>query len=95
MILDDEDITLKGAAQIHETSFQFLDLLNAQAPIENTLKPIPAGLHFSYTLGFNGYQSFYKNINEYLLSRNLFVPYKSYLDSISKTICKFIFGKTS
>lgn len=83
VILDDEDITLKGATQTHETSFQFLDLLNAQAPIENTLKPLlPAGLHFSYTLGFNGYQSFYKNINEYLLSRNLFVPYKSYLDSI-------------
>lgn len=85
VVLDDDEIELKGATQTHETNFQFLDLLNAQAPIENNLKPLlPAGLHFSYTIGFNGYPSFYKNINEYLLSRKLFVPYKAYIDSIEK-----------
>lgn len=82
---DDEELFLKGAAQTHETNFQYLDLLNAQAPIQNNLRELlPDGINFAYTFGFNGYNSFYKNVNEYLLSRKLFLPYKSYLDSIEK-----------
>jgi hypothetical protein len=82
---DDEELFLKGATQTHETNFQYLDLLNAQAPIQNNLRNLlPEGIHFSYTFGFNGYNSFFKNVNEYLLSRRLFTPYKSYLDSIER-----------
>ncbi|MDZ4666396.1 MAG: hypothetical protein SGJ00_00790 [bacterium] len=85
LVLDDDEIELKGATQTHETDFQFLDLLNAQAPIKNNLQSLlPDGIHFAYTLGFNGYPSFYKNINEYLLSKKLYLPYKAYIDSIEK-----------
>ncbi|OYU96140.1 MAG: hypothetical protein CFE21_06935 [Bacteroidetes bacterium B1(2017)] len=84
---DDEELLLKGAAQTHETNFQYLDLLNSQAPIENNLRAnIPDGIHFAYTLGFNGYPAFYKNVNEYLLSRKLFMPYKNYIDSIERSL---------
>jgi hypothetical protein len=85
--LDDEDIMLKGAAQTHETNFQYLDLLNAQAPIKNSLRPLlPDNIHFCYTLGFNGFQSFNRNVNEYLLSKKLFLPYRNYIDSIEKIL---------
>jgi len=84
---DDEELMLKGAAQTHESNFQYLDLLNAQAPIPNTLrKLLPTGIHFSITFGYNGYDAFFKNVNEYLLNKKLFVPYRSYLDSIEKEL---------
>lgn len=82
---DDEELLLKGAAQTHESNFQYLDLINAQAPIENNLRQIlPDNIHFAYTFGFNGYPSFFKNVNEYLLSKKLFLPYRAYLDSIDR-----------
>jgi hypothetical protein len=69
--LEDEQILLKGAAQTHDANFEFLDLLHAQAPIENNLrKLLPERIHFSYTLGFNGYRSFAKNVKEYLTNKN-------------------------
>ncbi len=84
---NDEEVLLKGAAQTHETNFQYLDLLNSQAPIENNLRPIlPDGIHFAYTIGYNGYSSFYKNVNEYLLNEKLYSPYKAYIDSLEKAV---------
>ncbi len=84
---DDEELFLKGAAQTHEANFQYLDLLNAQAPIQNNLRDLlPDNINFAYTFGYNGYNSFYKNVNEYLLSRKLFLPYKAYLDSVEKQL---------
>ncbi len=92
MELDDEDITLKGAALTHETKFQFLDVFNAQAPIKNTLtEQLPEGLNFSLTLGFNNYKSWNKNVQEYLLSKGLNRSYQAYADSIENTFTiKFV-----
>jgi len=85
--LDDEEILLKGAAQTHETNFEFLDLLHAQAPIENTLRNIlPERIHFAYTLGYNGYESFAKNVKEYLHNKNLHQVYQGYVDSLETAI---------
>jgi hypothetical protein len=92
MELDDEDITLKGAALTHETKFQFLDVFNAQAPLKNTLtEQLPDGLNFSLTLGFNNYKSWSKNVQEYLLSKGLNRSYQAYADSIENTFTiKFV-----
>jgi hypothetical protein len=68
-------------------NFEFLDLLHAQAPIENNLKKLlPERIHFSYTLGFNGYRSFAKNVKEYLTNKNLQQTYQSYADSLEVKI---------
>lgn len=85
--LEDEGILMKGAAQTHETNFEFLDLLHAQAPIENSLRNLlPEKIHFAYTLGFNGYASFAKNVKEYLINKNLQLAYQSYVDSMEKSL---------
>lgn len=85
--LEDEQILLKGAAQTHDANFEFLDLLHAQAPIENNLrKLLPERIHFSYTLGYNGYRSFSKNVKEYLTNKNLQQTYQSYADSLEAKI---------
>lgn len=85
--LDDEDLLLTGAVLSHETEFQFLDLLNAQAPISNNLAEyLPTNTNFAITLGFNGYSGWYKNGKEYLLSKKLYQTYKSYIDSQEKVI---------
>ncbi|MCG9880565.1 MAG: hypothetical protein MH472_08200 [Bacteroidia bacterium] len=87
ILLDDEEIVLKGASLTHESNFEFLDLLHAQAPIENNLrKLLPNKMHFSYTFGYNGYESFAKNVKEYLLQKNLLPAYQSYTDSIESTL---------
>ncbi len=90
--LDDENILLKGAVITHQTNFQFLDLLNAQAPIKNNLlEQLPAGLNFSLTLGFNNYRNWHKNVQEYLLSKGLYRKYKGYADSLENTLqIKFV-----
>ena len=85
--LDDEDMMLKGAALTHATQFQYLDLMNAQAPIPNTLvNDLPIGLNFAITLGFNGYANWHKNVNEYLLSNKYYNTYKTYVDSIENAL---------
>lgn len=85
--LDDEEMLLKGAALTHATQFQYLDLMNAQAPIPNTLvDDLPNGLNFAITLGFNGYANWHKNVNEYLLSNKLYNTYKTYVDSIENAL---------
>ena len=85
--MEDEGILLKGAAQTHETNFEFLDLLHAQAPIDNTLRNLlPEKIHFAYTLGFNGYQSFAKNVKEYLVNKGLNTSYQKYVDSLENAI---------
>lgn len=91
--LEDEELLLKGAAQTHETNFEFLDLLHAQAPIENTLRKfLPERIHFAYTLGYNGYGSFAKNVKEYLSNKNLRISYQKYVDSLEAAI-KMPFAK--
>ncbi len=90
--IEDEEIMLKGAAITHETNFQFLDLLNAQAPIKNTLtEHLPSGLNYSMVIGFNGYRNWHKNVQEYLMSKGLHQNYKNYADSIEKNFqIKFV-----
>lgn len=84
---DDEEILLKGASLTHERNFEFLDLFHAQAPIENTLrKLLPNKLHFSYTIGYNGYESFAKNVKEYLIQKKLNKVYDAYLDSLESVL---------
>lgn len=90
---EEDAVLLRGAAETHATKFQFLDLLNAQAPLENNLRDlIPSSVNFSLTLGFNGYQAFYKNVSEYLMEKNLAKPYKAYIDSL-ETVNSFAFSE--
>lgn len=80
---NDEEILLKGAASSHESNFQFLDLLNGQAPIKNTIIPfLPEQINFAFSFNYNGYSSWFKNVNEYMLSKKLYVKYSTYIDSI-------------
>jgi len=90
--IEEEELLLKGAAITHETNFQFLDLLNAQAPIKNNLtEQLPAGLNYAFVIGFNGYRNWHKNVQEYLMSKGLHQKYKSYADSIEKNFqIKFV-----
>ncbi|MDP1727881.1 MAG: hypothetical protein Q8M15_13940 [Bacteroidota bacterium] len=80
---NDAEMILKGAASSHESNFQFLDLLNGQAPIENTIIPfLPEQINFAFSFNYNGYSSWFKNVNEYMLSKKLYVKYSTYIDSI-------------
>lgn len=90
--IEEEELLLKGAAITNETNFQFLDLLNAQAPIKNTLtEHLPSGLNYAMIIGFNGYRNWHKNVQEYLMSKDLYQNYKSYADSIEKNFqIKFV-----
>jgi len=83
--LRSNELYLKGVSVTHDTLFQFLDLLNGQAPVKNNLSDIIPN-NFIDVLQFNlsNYKIFYTNLSEYLQSAGKYTEYKNYLDSIEQ-----------
>lgn len=87
--LSEKDLILKGASITSDSKFQFLDLLNSQAPIENKVIPyLPENTTFCLNLSHNGYAKWYPNLKEYLFSEGLFRAYENYSDSL-----EYLYGK--
>jgi hypothetical protein len=87
--MNDKDLVLKGASITSDKKFQFLDLLNSQAPSENkVIQYLPGNTTFNLNITYNGYAKWYPNLKEYLFSEGLYRNYENYSDSL-----EYIFGK--
>ncbi|MCK6610805.1 MAG: hypothetical protein L6Q78_07165 [Bacteroidia bacterium] len=90
----DDELLLKGAAITSESDFQFLDLFNAQKPIENNmLDAYPSNTVYSMHFSINDYQKWIPNLNEYLYSIARFRTYETFKDSLEYLYQKGMYRK--
>lgn len=74
---------LTGVTNTGDSGVSYLDLLTKQLPQPNTINTVvPSSTALMFHLGISDYPMFQKDLQEYLISKNLSTEYKKYSDSI-------------